>query len=63
MEAAQQPRGVERPDLNTACALATLSVPAGSRVLDLGCGDGTAARVLLAHQDAADREEAQRKGE
>jgi SAM-dependent methyltransferase len=46
MEAAQQQRGVDLLDLNNASSIAALSVPEGSRVLDLGCGDGTAARLL-----------------
>lgn len=41
---------VDLQNLNTSHSLAVLSVPPGSRVLDLGTADGSVARALLARQ-------------
>ncbi len=41
---------VDLSDLNTSHSLAVLSVPPGSRVLDLGAADGSVARALVQRQ-------------
>ena len=46
MGAAQHPRDTELSNLNSAYSLASLSIRPGSRVLDVGCGDGSVARIL-----------------
>jgi 2-polyprenyl-3-methyl-5-hydroxy-6-metoxy-1,4-benzoquinol methylase len=46
MSVARYSREVDLEDLNNAHTLAILSVPAGSRVLDLGAAEGSVARVL-----------------
>ena len=46
METSLPPRNNELSGLNSAEALAALTVPEGSRVLDIGCGNGSTARLL-----------------
>lgn len=48
MSVTRYSREVDLNDLNNVHTFAVLSVPPGSRVLDLGAGDGSVARVLAA---------------